>query len=193
MIVSVRSQLFSNLRAYSCYYRVISVLRQSDIGQQTHHTNVFTNTSNLLRESFLKRCDSLKLCRRLFSNVDTNSSFDLNEYSSVADETLESLSDKFEDILENQQIVADPDVCLNNGVLTVSLGKAGTYVINKQTPNRQIWLSSPKSGPKRYDYVNGHWVYKHDNVSLHSLLNKELSEILDKNIDFTDCDYGKQK
>lgn len=30
-----------------------------------------------------------------------------------------------------------------SGVLTVRLGRHGTYVINKQTPNRQIWLSSP--------------------------------------------------
>ena len=30
----------------------------------------------------------------------------------------------------------------------------GTYVINKQTPNKQIWLSSPISGPKRYDLSN---------------------------------------
>lgn len=29
------------------------------------------------------------------------------------------------------------------GVLTVKLGKHGTYVINKQTPNRQMWMSSP--------------------------------------------------
>jgi frataxin-like iron-binding protein CyaY len=34
-------------------------------------------------------------------------------------------------------------VSLQQGVLTVRLGKHGTYVINKQTPNRQIWLSSP--------------------------------------------------
>lgn len=32
---------------------------------------------------------------------------------------------------------------LQDGVLTVQLGSKGTYVINKQTPNRQIWLSSP--------------------------------------------------
>ena len=29
------------------------------------------------------------------------------------------------------------------GVLTVKLGQRGTYVINKQVPNRQIWMSSP--------------------------------------------------
>ena len=30
-----------------------------------------------------------------------------------------------------------------SGVLTVKVGDHGTYVINKQTPNKQIWLSSP--------------------------------------------------
>lgn len=29
------------------------------------------------------------------------------------------------------------------GVLTVRLGARGTYVINKQSPNMQIWWSSP--------------------------------------------------
>jgi frataxin-like iron-binding protein CyaY len=32
---------------------------------------------------------------------------------------------------------------VQSGVLTVRLGRHGTFVINKQTPNRQIWLSSP--------------------------------------------------
>ena len=41
------------------------------------------------------------------------------------------------------------DTRFQNGVLTVKLGEAGTYVINKQAPNQQIWLSSPVSGPKR--------------------------------------------
>lgn len=27
--------------------------------------------------------------------------------------------------------------------MTVRLGDLGTYVLNKQTPNRQLWLSSP--------------------------------------------------
>lgn len=32
---------------------------------------------------------------------------------------------------------------LQQGVLTLKLGEQGTYVINKQGPNQQIWLSSP--------------------------------------------------
>lgn len=30
-----------------------------------------------------------------------------------------------------------------NGVLNLALGDKGTYVVNKQPPNKQIWLSSP--------------------------------------------------
>lgn len=35
--------------------------------------------------------------------------------------------------------------CGKAGVLTLKLGDKGTYVINKQPPNKQIWLSSPIS------------------------------------------------
>jgi frataxin len=75
----------------------------------------------------------------------------------------------------------------------------GTYVINKQRPNKQIWLSSPVSGPKRYDFVSagagqhekeesegggvlgegddgegGRWVYLRDGTGLSDLLWKEV-------------------
>lgn len=40
-------------------------------------------------------------------------------------------------------------------VLTIFVPPRGTYVLNKQPPNKQIWLSSPLSGPKRFDYVDG--------------------------------------
>ena len=45
------------------------------------------------------------------------------------------------------------DISLAMGVLTVDLGGGrGTYVVNKQGPNRQLWLSSPQSGPSRFDW-----------------------------------------
>jgi frataxin len=70
----------------------------------------------------------------------------------------------------------------------------GTYVINRQIPNLQIWLSSPISGPKRYDFHNGHWVYRHDGVSLHELLNQEIPSIVKQDVDFFHCAYsGKSK
>ena len=83
-------------------------------------------------------------------------------------------------------------------MLTLKLGDKGTYVINKQPPNKQIWLSSPfryalfpnsfqvlsspwsTSGPKRYDYSPFHddWRYARDDSSMGDLLNREIGEIL---------------
>jgi frataxin len=73
------------------------------------------------------------------------------------------------------------------GVLEVSLPQKGTYVLNKQPPNKQIWLSSPISGPKRFDWVVsgegmhqkegggvGDWIYLRDGTSLTELLKDEL-------------------
>jgi len=76
-------------------------------------------------------------------------------------------------------------------VLTVKFGEPhGTYVINRQTPNKQIWLSSPKSGPKRYDFMNGQWIYKHDGKSLHELLDDEIPTIVKSQVCFASCCFS---
>lgn len=72
-----------------------------------------------------------------------------------------------------------------SGVMTLRL-PFGTYVLNKQPPNKQIWLSSPKSGPKRYDWVvvnegqdvkegtgHGEWVYTRDGTTINELFEQE--------------------
>ncbi|XP_077943226.1 frataxin, mitochondrial [Gasterosteus aculeatus] len=107
-------------------------------------------------------------------------------YDELAEETLDALSDYLEDLADSPFTEADYDVVFSSGVLTVKLGgDHGTYVINKQTPNRQIWLSSPSSGPKRYDLMGGRWVYAHDGMSLHQLLAKELSAIFNTDMDLS--------
>ncbi|XP_030368108.1 frataxin, mitochondrial isoform X5 [Strigops habroptila] len=122
------------------------------------------------------------------------SSLDETTYEKLAEETLDSLADFFEDLTDKPFTPEDYDVSLGSGVLTVKLGgDMGTYVINKQTPNRQIWLSSPTSGPKRYDWTGRNWVYSHDRVSLHELLSKELSTALKTKLDLSCLMYsGKE-
>lgn len=89
-------------------------------------------------------------------------------------------------------------ICLQAGVLNITIPAIGTYVLNKQPPNRQIWLSSPISGPKRYDWVlegdrmhekqdtrefaHGQWIYLRDGSNLTELLNGEMSLSLPKDI-----------
>ena len=73
--------------------------------------------------------------------------------------------------------VEDFDFSHEEGVVTVQMGEHGTYVINKQAPNRQIWMSSPVSGPLRYDYDADRkvWVYLRDGHCLHDRLSEELT------------------
>ncbi|XP_041042405.1 frataxin, mitochondrial isoform X1 [Carcharodon carcharias] len=116
--------------------------------------------------------------------MENASSMDEATYEKLAEETLDLLADFFEDLADQPFVPKDYDVSLANGVLTINMGGGlGTYVINKQTPNRQLWLSSPISGPKRYDWTGKKWVYSHDEVCLHDLLTKEFSTIFKAKVD----------
>ncbi|KAJ5414158.1 hypothetical protein N7509_000785 [Penicillium cosmopolitanum] len=97
-----------------------------------------------------------------------------------------------------QEEGSDVEAEYSAGVLNVSVPGTGTYVLNKQPPNKQIWLSSPLSGPKRYDWIvegdrmhekaetrefaNGQWIYLRDGSNLTELLNTELNINLPKDI-----------
>lgn len=98
-------------------------------------------------------------------------------FESTSDETLEALCEHFEALIDDNPKLLEADVTLASGVLTLLLPHPfGTYVINKQSPNQQIWLSSPQSGPIRYDLQNSAWIYKHTQQSLHELLNLEIGK-----------------
>ncbi|GJE85941.1 frataxin [Phanerochaete sordida] len=97
---------------------------------------------------------------------------------------MELMLESIENILD-AEANDEYEVDYSSGVLTLRLGAHGTYVINKQPPNKQIWLSSPTSGPKRYDYVpeKDDWIYLRDGKSLGQLLNGELSTVFNRAID----------
>ncbi|KAF5377548.1 hypothetical protein D9615_005194 [Tricholomella constricta] len=108
----------------------------------------------------------------------------MERYHALSDTTMDSLLESLEAILDD---LGNPtfEVEYHSGVLTLILGDKGTYVINKQPPNKQIWLSSPFSGPKRYDYseADDNWLYSRDGCALGDLLNDELSKALDQPVD----------
>lgn len=108
----------------------------------------------------------------------------MERYHVLSESTLDSLLESLEGILDG---IADSnyEVEYHSGVLTLRLADSGTYVINKQPPNKQIWLSSPFSGPKRYDYSEtaDDWLYSRDGRAMGELLNEELSEVFGRKID----------
>ncbi|KAL2265789.1 hypothetical protein VTJ83DRAFT_6889 [Remersonia thermophila] len=115
-----------------------------------------------------------------------------NEYHAVANDYLDRLLSRLEELQDTRE---DIDVEFSDGVLTLRLGPdVGTYVINKQPPSKQIWWSSPVSGPKRYDYVVlgesqyekqdtavGDWVYLRDGSTLNDIILEEIGVDLTSN------------
>lgn len=67
------------------------------------------------------------------------------EYHLLADKTLENI----QDLIDNDQI----EPSLSQGVLKFDIDSK-SWILNKQTPNKQIWWSSPISGPLRFEYHN---------------------------------------
>ena len=130
------------------------------------------------------------------------------DYHDVADEALNNIQDAVDDYLEEHYGagVAEegediPEVNMSSGVLTISLPPHGTWIINKQSPNQQLWWSSPISGPKRYEYDESgdRWVYSRagDDVgtgdagevtydegdTLGGILNREFEDLLGERLD----------
>jgi len=71
----------------------------------------------------------------------------------------------------------DIDLSLESGVLTIDCGKKGVFVLNKQAPNKQIWLASPISGPLRYNFCSTGWTNTRDGHDIRTRLKTELESI----------------
>lgn len=101
-------------------------------------------------------------------------------YHEVADAELATLASSVETLFEESDQGGDYDVDLAQGVLTIALSRGrGKYVLNKQTPTRQLWWSSPFSGPKRFDYddASKRWINSRDQRPLRSLLEEEMISV----------------
>ena len=95
-------------------------------------------------------------------------------FERLATETLKYLLGAIEETLGD-----DLDIDLEGGILTIRLDAGGIYVINRQAPNRQIWLASPASGAWHFDFRDGpgkagRWVATRGGEALSALLAREL-------------------
>lgn len=108
-----------------------------------------------------------------FSKIEFSTTSD---FESFADTFLESLEENLE-TLEQSEVLQD--IHYSQGVLTIDMGIEGVWVINKQSPNKQLWFSSPKSGPMRFylDGMDGKWRCTKDKGELICILNRELSSV----------------
>jgi frataxin len=100
-------------------------------------------------------------------------SIDESTFESIAQALLERWADAIE--------AADADgvdVELQAGVLTIEVEGIGIFVLNKHSPLRQMWLSSPVSGASHYvhDAATGAWGSTRGGDDLASSLEAELED-----------------
>ncbi len=72
----------------------------------------------------------------------------------------------------------------------------GSWIINKQGPNRQIWWSSPLSGPRRYEWHDDQdeWVNTRNDGKLLEILRAEVLEVSGVDLNLTEVEnYIKEK
>eukprot|EP00835_Amoeboradix_gromovi_P003996 NODE_288_length_11703_cov_0.386591.p8 type:complete len:122 gc:universal NODE_288_length_11703_cov_0.386591:5079-4714(-) len=98
------------------------------------------------------------------------------QYHEISDRYLCHLSEQLDELGEN---IKDFNCDYSSGILNFNLNKY-RYVLNKQPPNRQIWWSSPISGPLRFDYDGKVWFNKHNQL-LSELLHREWNSLAMQN------------
>jgi frataxin len=75
------------------------------------------------------------------------------------------------------------NIDLTEGVLNIRFKSNQSYVLNIQRPNLQIWLSSPISGPQRFEYDQDKdiWFNIRNSKNLLNILNEEFNKIIKDN------------
>jgi CyaY protein len=90
------------------------------------------------------------------------------EFFLEAEQILNYIADTIEDSDSN----GDTDIDFNGDILTI-INDSGTFVINKQSAAKEIWLSSPISGPHHFAQKNSSW-YARSGDTLYEILSREL-------------------
>jgi frataxin len=108
--------------------------------------------------------------------------------NAVLDETIfhensEKALNQLLEFAENLENTHEIEVNLDSGVLSIIMPDDKEYIINKHTPSRQIWVSSPYSGAGYFEFNQNNWVPKRSDAakgkSLHAFISEEIMLHLD--------------
>ncbi len=106
----------------------------------------------------------------------SSNSFDMQTYL----KEVEGVLNHIYETLDVMDLEVTDNITLSDGVLKISFKKNRHFVINIQRPNLQIWLSSPFSGPQRFEFnmKEGKWENIRNKKSILTILEDEFNQIL---------------
>ena len=105
------------------------------------------------------------------------------DFNSVSEGSLNNLLEKLES--KENSLPTTFDAEYSQGVLTLKFDPKTVYVLNKQPPTEQIWLSSPFSGPRRFEWNSADETWRdvrNCEIELNEFLRKEFKENLKFNL-----------
>lgn len=117
------------------------------------------------------------------SRVFSVKQFENNDFASTSERSLNALLERLES--KENVLPSTFDAEYSQGVLTIKFDPQTIYVLNKQPPNQQIWLSSPFSGPRRFEWsgADGTWRdVRNSQIELNEFLRREFEEHLKLNL-----------
>jgi len=92
-----------------------------------------------------------------------------SEFHVRVDKILLLLEGAFDDV------ASDIDSQLTSGILTITFENDTKLIVNRQTPNREIWVAA-KSGGFHFRYMNSDWFDTRSSVTLATLLTNVIIE-----------------
>lgn len=126
--------------------------------------NIFKHSLNVFKKQLF--CEA-----KPFDNI--------NSFLKQSDKDLHHIYD----IIDTKELEEVDNITYIDGVLNISFKDKIHYVINIQRPNMQIWLSSPFSGPQRFEYDStlNQWINIRNKKSLVSILEEEFNQLIKEN------------
>ena len=88
------------------------------------------------------------------------------EFTELAKQELEHLFDMF----DKADIDGELDLDFSGEVLKIS-SSMGQHVINRNIAAKEIWLSSPISGPNHFGFIDGKW-QTNSKLEMYEVLNE---------------------
>ncbi len=143
---------------------------------------------------FPQRLPSAQNCRFFSFSIrqcnQEGNQFTQSQYLSTVNNTINNIAHQLEDMSDEglfgkfEEDHGEIDVTNSDGVLNIKCGDRGTFVISRQTPSHQLWLSSPVSGPWHYSYehTSGEWKCTKKDLNFFDRMDKELSLVLNMRI-----------
>lgn len=92
-------------------------------------------------------------------------------FGRLADEILERIADAVDAELGDTW-----DVEFEGAIVSIVSPQGGQYILNKHAPNREIWLSSPRSGAWHFAWDGQVWRSTRGAETLEAVLSDELGQ-----------------